>query len=188
MKALELKFRLDDLLPEGRNFAGDLDEELVRGSVEGLVGTLGYAPVGPAHAKGKVYRTEGNQVVVSGECTLTVAFQCVRCLAALETCVSSRNDYVLVRRDATQVGQNGLTITDEDEGSDALTFEGDEINLEELFRQEIMLTLPMNPSCEQSDGAQCKGQATLGPLKAGDELDPRWAPLLELKKKMQSGQ
>ena len=188
VKVLDLKFRLDDLTAEGIPVKGVLAEEMVRGCIEGLVGSLGYTPVGSAQASGTAYRTEGDEVIVSGMLEAKVAFQCVRCLKALEANISSRNDYVFVRKTKAYSGDDALTVTDEDDGSDALTFEGDEINLEETFRQELMLALPMNPTCEHSEGTQCQGEASLGPTEAGDSMDPRWAPLLELKKKLNSEQ
>ena len=59
---------------------------MVRNSLEGMVGSLGYTPVGPVRAEGNVYRTEGSQLVVSGELTLSVTYQCVRCLAERDLC------------------------------------------------------------------------------------------------------
>ena len=161
---------------------------MVKSCIEGLVGTLGYTPVSSAQAEGTVYRTESNEVIVSGSLKLDVAFQCVRCLKDLETQISSRNDYVFVRKASVQQLGEEMMITEDDDGSDALTFDGDEIDLEDIFRQELMLALPMNPSCDHSQNVECDGKASLGPTEAGSEMDPRWAPLLELKKKLQSGQ
>ena len=41
----------------------------------------------------------------------------------------------------------------------------------------------MNPTCESVDGDECAND-TLTFSDQGDVVDPRWAPLLELKKKL----
>ena len=76
-----------------------------------------------------------------------------------------------------------IVVTEED-GDDLIeTYQGDEIDIHDLIRQDLLLSLPMNPSCETAKGAECTYEETRA-QSADESIDPRWAPLLELKKKM----
>lgn len=185
-RPLELTFRLDEVPPEGRRFAGALTEQSLGADLPGMVGELGYRPMGPARIGGTVYRSSKSELVVDGRVAAEVGFDCVRCLSARTLPLDVREDHVLVRRKARQVseGDEGQTVEDADlEEPDVETFTGEEIDLTDLFRQDLLLALPMNPSCADVGADDCRDLVV---ETAGDEpqIDPRWAPLLEMKKKM----
>ena len=48
-----------------------------------------------------------------------------------------------------------VEITDEDEDPDLETYDGDEVDLSEVFRQDLVLTLPMNPTCADAGAEEC---------------------------------
>ena len=74
-----------------------------------------------------------------------------------------------------------------DDDVDFAPFEGDEIDLGELFREQILLAIPMTPLCRE----ECKGLCPVcgADLNAGEcscergEIDPRWSALADLKDK-----
>lgn len=187
MTPLTLKFRLDDLSVEARPFQGDLPQEVVEEAVRGLVGELGYRALGPVRAEGSVYLAGGSDVVVNGTVEVGVGYDCVRCLTAREKHLSLRVDHLISRRKGDPEAELELDAADLDlESPEEHTYEGDEIDLRDVFREDVLLELPMNPTCAEADGAPgCEplpGEAT--PAAEADTVDPRWAPLLELKNKM----
>jgi len=182
MKPLGLKFRLEELSAEGRAFKGELTPEVLADALEGIVGDLGYRSLSPASLEGTAYRSGGTEVIVDGRISTRVGFDCVRCLASREFPVDLRRDLVLVKRTPTSVTEEDAP-DDEELDDDIETFDGDEVDLSDVFRQELLVELPMNPSCDHIEGATCSK------IEQSDEaveaqVDPRWAKLLELKKKM----
>lgn len=185
LRPLALKFRLDDVPAEGRAFEGELSRAQLESDLPGMVGKLGYRPSGPAPIHGTVYRSAKHELVVSGGLRAEVGFDCVRCLGARALHVDIREDHVLVQRKAP-VEVDGETVVDADalDEPDTESFIGDDVDLTDLFRQDLLLALPMNPSCADVDrGNACEELVVESPSEE-DEIDPRWAPLLELKKKM----
>lgn len=187
IRPLALSFRLDEVPQEGRAFAGALDSEKLAADLPGLVGALGYRPGGEARVSGMVYRSARDEVVIDGTVEVDVGFDCVRCLEGRTLAVAVRNDHVLVRRaaKAKALDDDGLTVDEDDlDEPDVETFEGDQVELAELFRQDLLLALPMNPSCDDAVGqTRCEALAVEAAPEE-EQIDPRWAPLLELKKKM----
>lgn len=182
MAILSLKFRLDELSQEGRPFAGALPIELVGESVQGLVGDLGYRPLAPLAVDGTVYRSAGGEVIVDGHYATRLGFDCVRCLEAREMAVEARVDHVLV------ASKEGDDEADDEDDPDVYRFSGESVDLTEMFREDLVLDLPMNPDCEAVEAA-CTALATEATTPTGAAadapvVDPRWAPLLDLKKKL----
>jgi uncharacterized metal-binding protein YceD (DUF177 family) len=162
---------------------GALSQETLNGCLPGIIGDLGYRPESGAEVKGTVYLSAGGEVVVEGTIVVRVSFDCARCLASRSTQVELSESHVLVRRKPDRDGDREFIVSNEDEHPVEETFEGDEIDLNELFRQDLLLSLPMNPSCEFAGNDECVLDD--GAAKAMEKpMDPRWAPLLELKKKL----
>lgn len=184
-RPLQLEFRLDEVPAEGRAFAGELPVATLESDLMGLVGDLGYRPDGPARISGTVYRSAKSELVVDGRVEAEAGFECVRCLTSRTLEVRIREDHVLVRRKAADPDAEGVTLSEDDlEEPDVESFTGDEVDLTDLFRQDLLLALPMNPTCEVvGKSSECKDLAAAAKTPE-DEVDPRWAPLLELKKKM----
>ncbi|MEE2756794.1 MAG: DUF177 domain-containing protein [Myxococcota bacterium] len=183
MKALDLKFRVDDLSSSPREFAGELPLALLQTCLPGLVGDLGYRPQSAATIGGQVYLSAGGEVVVAGEMAVTVNFECTRCLAPRTVALTSSHQHVLVKRRRERDADAELVVTSDDAEVDFETYQDDEIDLTEMFRQDLVLELPMNPSCELGGSGDCEfDEETEKALEK--PMDPRWAPLLELKKKL----
>ena len=66
MKALGLKFRVDDLTATPRAVAGVLSQAVLDETLPGLIGKLGYRPVGDAAIDAEVYLSAGAEIVVKG--------------------------------------------------------------------------------------------------------------------------
>lgn len=193
MTPLDLQFRLDDLLDEPRDFRGEIARESLDEVLVGLVGDLGYRARGPATVKGSAYRTR-RDVFIEAELRMEVEFGCVRCLDPLGLSVACKVRHLLVpgKRDAAPADE--LTVDHEnaaDADEDLDVYEGDAIDLLPLLREDLLLELPMNPTCVEARGNACEkfdavlaGAGRSSTADAAPAVDPRWAPLLELKKKL----
>ena len=182
MKPLGLTFRLDDVVEGGRDFNASLSAETVKDCVSGLLGDLGYRAYESASVVGKVYRTANDEVIVDSRLKTSLQYRCVRCLNDCTLSVDVRQDHVLVRSDSKPKVEE-IELTDADLEDDAETFMGDEIELEPIFRQDLILSLPMNPTCDDGQGETCQYESYQA--QADDSaMDPRWAALADLKKKL----
>jgi len=114
-----------------------------------------------------------------------LGLDCSRCLEAFETSLESDFELILVP-DAVEFG---LDETRMDERDSLLFYaEGGRAELEAIAREQIYLNLPLKPIC----GADCQGLcptcgANRNRLQCGcrsEQVDPRLAPLLDIKKKL----
>lgn len=160
--------------------------------------TLGAADV--FDAKLKLQRV-GDAVRVAGWAALQVEFDCGRCLEHRAVEVGAELEYLLVSKaqfDADYAG--GQTVDEDEEAGLYLTpqdldvhyYEGDEVELLPLIREALLLELPPFAVCPEELEEQCRTdyEANVGAkaIEANEEasIDPRWAKLLELKKKDQN--
>lgn len=195
MKApLDLRFRFEELSFDGRAFEGELDAAEVREAIAGLAGPLGYRPEGALRAEGTAYPTSTREVIVTGALTGVVGFDCARCLEARQLAVSLRFDHALIKGSAADAeGEGGIELDETAlEEPDTVPYDGENIDLRAVLREDLVLELPMNPTCDDVPAATC-GAVASRPLVAGtppageaeaEGIDPRWAPLLALKKKL----
>lgn len=183
MKALDIKFRVDDLVVAGRPLEGTLPRDSLNESLVGLAGDLGYRSENDAKVDGTVYLSSGGEVVVHGKLSVRVSFTCARCLTTRSKEIEFEEDHVLIKRRPDHDGDSELVVSSDDDGTVEDTYEGDEVDLTETFRQDLILALPMNPRCEFAGIDQCLLDE--GAAQAMEKpMDPRWAPLLALKKKL----
>jgi uncharacterized protein len=129
------------------------------------------------------------QVRLRGKINASVEVRCDRCLAPVVLPVNADFDVTYVPQEvltteaeATELQEDDLTFA---------TYEGDELDLEELAREQLFLALPARHLCRED----CKGLC----LTCGEDLntqschceqqetDPRWAALAALKKDVNSG-
>ena len=181
MHPLSLTFRFDHLPPEGRSFAGAVEASVVADAVQGLVGDLGYRATAPMTVEGTAWPAR-HDVVVHGRFRVLLGFDCVRCLVAREVAVDQTVQHVLVHRSgAAAQGEEEIEISDEDNAADEHAFDGENIALGDIFREDLVLELPMNPTCAFAGLPECAlAGATLVAGEAAT-VDPRWAPLAALR-------
>ncbi len=182
---LELKFRIDAVPPEGRAFVGELTTELLTEPLSGLVGKLGYRIDAPARVDGKVYKSAGGELVIDARILLSVGFDCVRCLEARTLDLELRHDHVFNKSAAAEEGEQGFD--DAALGApDEHRLDGEEVDLVPILREDVVLAMPMNPSC-RTGGVETDAPCTELNQSKPDEaasIDPRWAPLLKLKNEL----
>lgn len=125
-------------------------------------------------------------VLVTAELEYPVTAECARCLDPIEWVDSCR--LMELYRYSPEKGDNHQSRaleedTDEDESN--LHVENDSINLEGVFRDSIVLDLPLRPLCTEECAGLC---AVCGEKVENGEhdhvtVDPRWSALSDLASK-----
>ncbi len=184
VKVLGLQIRLEELSKGEREFAGELDIALLEGCLPGLVGELGYRVQGPAQVTGRIDLSASGELIVNGGIVVSVGYDCSRCLEDQTVEINVNQTHVLVEAMTLPEGRAEVVVSDEDEGDPAETYSGDEVDLVDLFRQDLVLAMPMNPSCDTAGKTDCPYDAQAA-KRAEETIDPRWAPLAELRKKLE---
>jgi len=111
---------------------------------------------------------------------------CCRCLESFQTSIDGDFKLILVP-DAVEFGVGEARMSDRE----SLIFyaEGGRAELNAIAEEQIYLNLPLKPLCRDDCQGLCSTcGANRNRLKCGcrsEEIDPRFAPLLELKKKME---
>jgi len=135
----------------------------------------------PLTITGRVWQTKG-QVVAKGELATRVQIECDRCLSAVELPVEKdfRVEYVTAQSydsgpAAAELGEADLSLS---------VFDGEGIDLDDLAREQLLLTLPARVLCQEA----CKGLCPVCGTDRNvadcacqlDDIDPRWGALKEL--------
>jgi len=127
------------------------------------------------------FRQRERKVKVSGRVNARARVECDRCLQAVELPINSRFTLEYVTPEDYQA-QQAVELTQED--LDLSIFEGDAIDLDELVKEELLLSIPDHVLCnEDCKGicARCGANKNLGECGCEThELDPRWAGLKDL--------
>ncbi len=128
----------------------------------------------------------GSDVVVRGRIVTAVITPCARCLADTRLAVDADLTALFTTKADARALQEELELTPED--LDRETYSGDTIALDALIREQVVLEVPMQVYCrEDCPGLDVpehvRGPASLtdAPIVDGKPIDPRFAPLLQLK-------
>jgi uncharacterized protein len=128
----------------------------------------------------------GVDVVVHGTLDARLEVPCARCLEPFELDVHSDLSVLYVpgskAKDLTEKGEVEYTL--EDGEADTLPYDGENVVLDDLVRDELLLGVPMIPLCSEA----CPGMSPApgSDAKAPSEqkaIDPRLAPLLQFRDK-----
>lgn len=172
-----MRIEVENLTPAGEPFAHTYEEgELSLG--EEQLKLRGAAQVG-----GRASR-KGGEVWLSGNIRATVEAVCDRCLrpVGLPLELDFRESFMPLAAAAGPKEETEL----QDEDLFVSVYEGDEIDVDELVREQVLLALPTRFVCrEDCKGLcpQCGADLNAGPCSCPTkEIDPRWAALASLKK------
>ena len=156
----------------------DLDMSLSLGDV---------AIEGDVHVSFKALRL-GDKVLVNGNAETKASLTCSRCLKEFlyPINVAFEAEYVPLKS-----FYKGVEYELKKEDLDVSFYERDEIDIKDLVREHLLLTLPMKPLCMP----ECRGfcQRCGKDLNEGfcgcetEEIDPRLVPLESLKRRLLSG-
>jgi uncharacterized protein len=140
-----------------------------------------YRLVSPVHLSLDVQK-DGSKVRVKGRVQTVVELACSRCLEAFPIPVDGAVDLVYLPSDDKPAASDEHELHDGDFG--AAYYEDGVINLADLVREQVYLTLPMKPLCQDACRGLCPQCGTN--LNSGSCActttwdDPRLAPLRAL--------
>lgn len=122
------------------------------------------------------------QTDVEGEIFAAVEIECSRCLQPTESSLEIPFNAVFVTpENYTQEKEAEISAAD----LEVSIFEGDQIDLGELVREQILLNLPTRKFCQENCQGLCQkcgANRNLIDCKCEEkEIDPRWAALKNLK-------
>ena len=132
---------------------------------------------------GRASRKEG-EVQLRGKISTRIEVACDRCHRDVSVPVETEFDvkYVPARED----GEEATELEADD--LNASIYEGDAIDVDELVREQVLLSLPMRVLCKDECKGLCAGcGADLNDETCScqhEEIDPRWAALATLKEKL----
>jgi uncharacterized protein len=192
MSTPEFSFPVNELDAGGKHFHLPVRAAWLRGALEGT-------DVGAAQGDGELdlrLSKSGPDVVVRGALSADLTVPCSRCLEPTVVSVREELSTLAVPKGAGQPPrgrQDGdkkekkfkeAADLDDDEGSpeeaDVLVYEGDQLVLDDLVRDELLLGIPMIPLCSEA----CPGISPGNSVTEEDAgIDPRLVPLLKLKNK-----
>lgn len=132
---------------------------------------------------------DGKDIYVRGEFRVVINTVCVSCLEDISLDLQGDFNVIFTPKSSTYEPKHDIELTQKE----LLTeyYEGEEIILDNIFREAILLEVPMAPRCSE----QCeKWKEYLKEVEEGGEIkrsideikmeiDPRWTPLLKLKLK-----
>lgn len=119
---------------------------------------------------------------VSGTVIATATGECGRCLDPMRRGVAARVQGMFEYPEARR---------SEDEGDfeDVFEFDGETLNLEELVRDAVVMSLPFTPLCRRDCPGlcdQCGASLAAQPDHTHEVLDPRWSALQNLTNEKES--
>jgi uncharacterized protein len=160
-----------DMRNLGRQPGSLLEQDRVVHAPSGMGAGLASVPPGSEVTLDLRFEAVTEGVLVTGSALVPIAGECARCLDPVASVVEV-NLQELFRYEPDPEGED-------DDESPVLV--GDKLNLEQVFRDAVVLALPLSPLCrEDCPGlcARCGARlADVGPSHAHEETDPRWDAL-----------
>jgi len=135
----------------------------------------------PILVNGRV-RSSGSEIHVSGRIETKVNVECDRCLKTIEMPVSS--DFKLQYISGQDYKSSDAAELTSDEMSLSV-FDGEAIDIDEIVREQILLSVPARALCDENCRGICSICGTNLNSRSCDctssEVDPRWEALRKLK-------
>jgi uncharacterized protein len=150
-----LKIRLKEIPPEGRDRLFPLDSPWFVESMGGVDGTWGAATGEVAVS----FSRTGSEVLARGEVRARFDVPCARCLEVATISVRAPFATTFVPAGAGRAKAAG-------DDPDVATYDGDEIDLQDLVREQVVLGIPISALCRDDCKGlcpQCGKELNLGP-------------------------
>lgn len=126
----------------------DIPDEGLHIDIEEKVDLEGISLMSPVTADLELNKT-GKEIVVSGEVTTEVELQCSRCLKIFKRDLELPVE--VVYHPLEEIGVEGHGLRDDE--LDMGFYKGEELDLKELLREQLLLNIQMKPLCSE----ECKG-------------------------------
>lgn len=142
----------------------------------------GHAELIEEHHGGKSKKIQDIRIV--GELATCLELNCARCLDPVQRRVAWQFD-LLYRPQGIDGGQEELSVAVAE--AEIGYYAGNGLLLEDVLREQVLLTVPMKTTCRQD----CKGlcprcgkNLNQGPCSCAPPADPRWGAMHDLKHKL----
>jgi uncharacterized protein len=127
-------------------------------------------------------RREASGVELQAHWAATVRLQCSRCLEPFQEALAE-HFFLILTHAASEFGVAEQELQVEDAALFSVV--GDEVDLAAIVAEQLLLALPLKPICREDCAGLCQTcGANRNRIECAcrrDEVDPRLAPLLELK-------
>lgn len=179
-----MNIRIDELTENGLELDFSGQEDILSHALEALPKSQGLS-LDPRITGHVTFMMDGESIFLTGKVQGILHLQCSRCLADFDQ--ESEVELNLVLRRQTESSPQDDREILEAEG-DEILIEGMEIDLGQIIVQELLLSVPMKPLCQQD----CPGLCPICGLLKGSEgcscsteqrVDQRWEVLAKLKDK-----
>jgi len=184
MNSPEFSFPASNLDAAGKHFHLPVRASWLRGVLEGTA-------IGPSEHDGELdvrLSKSGTDVVVRGTLAADLVVPCSRCLAPAVVPIREELSILAVPSGPAPRarGERDQREDEEEEDpgeADVIAFDGENVVLDELVRDELLLAIPMIPLCSEA----CPGirperpSSSEAPSAADESIDPRLRPLLRLR-------
>lgn len=172
-----MRIEVENLTPGGEPFEHTYAEgELSLGDEEDA------RLLGDATVAGRASR-KGEEINLRGEIRATVEAACDRCLRPVTLPLELEFRESLMPFGAETVSKEETVLQSAD--LHYSVYEGDEIDVDELVREQVLLALPIRLVCRDDCKGlcpSCGADLNAGPCSCPrEEVDPRWAALAALK-------
>ncbi len=187
---------IDEVGDKGLKLEKELGREFLSEVLAEEDPALGFRPTGTAQLVVFFEKLPG-KIFLEGKTTLPLKVACKRCLAEVElklpisfrlflvSTVAPRQTDLKEKRSSGSRDEEGLAASFDIDSADEEAFDGKQIDLSSIIREQILLSLPMDWLCKE----ECKGLCAIcGKDLNVDECgcerrasDPRWAALKDMK-------
>jgi len=170
----EFRVPLAELDAAGKDYQFPVRATWVRGALEGNEATTAG---GDGQLEVRLSRS-GNDVVILGNLRFELVAPCARCLEPAPIHIDEKLSLLMVPATRTKDPDDDDYEFSPEE-ADVATFDGENVVLDDVVRDELVLQIPMIPLCsEDCPGMSAERAASEAPQES---LDPRLLPLLRFK-------
>jgi len=129
-----------------------------------------------------------NEAWVNGDFRGTLVQECVRCLESFESTLGIPVTAYYLDRDVIAAKEKSKSLKEEDpegEETDSFPIVNDRLNLADMLREQLILSLPIQPLCmEQCQGLCPACGQNLNQRQCGCEIQTETSPFAILKDKL----
>lgn len=143
-----MQVRLKDIGPEGLRLSRELDQVALGAMLHGVDAM-------PEGAAGRVTATitrAGSRIFVHAVVSGRFRVACARCLEPADVVVDAPAHVTYVPALVAETAEKTL---EEDDELDLATYKGEEIDLSDLIRDQVLLAIPMVPLCKSDCCGLC---------------------------------
>lgn len=187
----EFVLYIKDIDDVGKDYSFVLRAEWMRSALAGTdLRPSPHGPPGRFDFRAQLNGEADDEILITGSLRAWLETDCVRCLTPVALDVDTPFTALMVPE-----GRRSLPTELELDADDldTVTFRGDRIEFDDMLREQLVVEAPMQPRCavpcemlEVPERLRPPDDVFGGQSPSSEAVDPRFAPLLELKNKLPS--